>query len=234
MNLRWKIAQAAEIRWWQRYLKNKNTGDYAAWKKNYWKKLLEEIGLSELLSKDKPAQKILDAGSGPAGIFMVLTPQHEVTALDPLLDDYEKKLDHFKRSFYPEVTFVSQSLESFVDRKQIFDIVFCLNAINHVNDLQTAIDVLIKTVRINGTLVVSIDAHRSYFLKKVFAALPGDILHPHQFTLEEYRQMFLSRGCEEISIFLKKEEAIFNYYVLVMRIGNRLTDNGLTNFGKQV
>ena len=25
MTLRWKIAQAAEIRWWQRYLKNKPT-----------------------------------------------------------------------------------------------------------------------------------------------------------------------------------------------------------------
>ena len=92
MNLRWKIAQAAEIRWWQRYLKNKDTGDYATWKKAYWTKLLSEIGLSALLNPNTAAQKILDAGCGPAGIFMVLTPQHQLTALDPLLNDYEKKL----------------------------------------------------------------------------------------------------------------------------------------------
>ena len=222
MNLRWKIAQAAEIRWWQRYLKNKNTGDYAVWKKNYWQKLLEEIGLSDLgQMQDLPlqnAQKILDAGCGPAGIFMVLTPQHHVTALDPLLDNYEKKLTHFKRSFFPAVKFVSQSLESFGTQKESFDVVFCLNAINHVSDLESAIDVLIKSTRTGGTLVVSIDAHRSRFLKHIFAALPGDILHPHQYTLEEYREMFLSRGCEEVSILLKKEEAIFNYYILVLRV----------------
>ena len=133
MNLRWKIAQAAEIRWWQRYLKNKNTSDYATWKKAYWTKLLSEIGLSALLNPNTAAQKILDAGCGPAGIFMVLTPQHQVTALDPLLNDYEKKLAHFKQIFYPDVTFVSKSLESFDAEKQNFDTVFCLNAINHVS-----------------------------------------------------------------------------------------------------
>ena len=46
MTLRWKIAQAAEIRWWQRYLKNKPTADYAAWKRQYWRDLLTEIGLN--------------------------------------------------------------------------------------------------------------------------------------------------------------------------------------------
>ena len=217
MNLRWKIAQAAEIRWWQRYLKNKNTGDYAAWKKIYWIKLLEEIDLAHLLKPETPAQKILDAGCGPAGIFMVLTPQHKLTALDPLLDDYEKKLPHFKTAFYPKVEFISESLEKFNFLNRNFDCVFCLNAINHVSDLQLAIDVLINSTRSGGTLIVSIDAHRYKFLKNIFAALPGDILHPHQYTLEEYRQMFLSRGCIEISIFLKKEETIFNYYVLVLR-----------------
>ena len=48
MTFRWKIAQAAEIRWWQRYLKNKPTADYAVWKTDYWQILLAEIGLSDL------------------------------------------------------------------------------------------------------------------------------------------------------------------------------------------
>ena len=31
MNLRWKIAQAAEIRWWQNYLGNRSEKEYLAW-----------------------------------------------------------------------------------------------------------------------------------------------------------------------------------------------------------
>jgi hypothetical protein len=101
MSFRWKIAQAAEIRWWQSYLKNKPTTDYAVWKTKYWQDLLAEIGLATSITE---GSKILDAGCGPAGIFMIFK-NHAVDALDPLLDGYEAKLPHFKRENYPNVHF---------------------------------------------------------------------------------------------------------------------------------
>jgi SAM-dependent methyltransferase len=230
MTFRWKIAQAAEIRWWQGYLKNKPTTDYAVWKTKYWQDLLTEIGLdavyhSELkiknseLKTDKndvytEGSRILDAGCGPAGIFMIFKSQ-EVDALDPLLDEYEAKLPHFRRENYPNVQFFSQPLESFSDKKSVYDTVFCLNAINHVADLQRAFDVLVDATKSGGTLVVSIDAHNYGFLKTIFQALPGDVLHPHQFDLAEYSAMLTSRGCRIERTILKKSEFIFNYYVLV-------------------
>lgn len=211
MTFRWKIAQAAEIRWWQNYLKNKPTTDYAVWKTKYWQDLLAEIGLSDTL---KTNTQILDAGCGPAGIFMIFKNQ-EVDALDPLLDEYATKLPHFRRENYPNVQFFSQSLESFSDKKSFYDTVFCLNAINHVADLDTAFDVLVNSTKTGGTLVVSIDAHNYSFLKKIFQALPGDVLHPHQFDLKEYSDMLTRRGCRIERTLLKKSEFIFNYYVLV-------------------
>jgi 2-polyprenyl-3-methyl-5-hydroxy-6-metoxy-1,4-benzoquinol methylase len=211
MSFRWKIAQAAEIRWWQGYLKNKPTTDYAVWKTQYWQDLLAEIGLATSITE---GSKILDAGCGPAGIFMIFN-NHKVDALDPLLDDYEAKLPHFKRENYPNVQFFSQPLESFSDKKSIYDTVFCLNAINHVADLQQAFDVLVDATKSGGTLVVSIDAHNYSFLKTIFQALPGDVLHPHQFDLAEYSAMLTSRGCRIERTLLKKSEFIFNYYVLV-------------------
>jgi 2-polyprenyl-3-methyl-5-hydroxy-6-metoxy-1,4-benzoquinol methylase len=211
MSFRWKIAQAAEIRWWQSYLKNKPTTDYAVWKTKYWQDLLAEIGLDKSITE---GSKILDAGCGPAGIFMIFK-NHTVDALDPLLDDYEAKLPHFKRENYPNVQFFSQSLESFSDKKSVYDTVFCLNAINHVADLQQAFDVLVDATKSGGTLVVSIDAHNYSFLKTIFQALPGDVLHPHQFDLAEYSAMLTSRGCRIERTLLKKSEFIFNYYVLV-------------------
>jgi SAM-dependent methyltransferase len=233
MTFRWKIAQAAEIRWWQGYLKNKPTTDYAVWKTKYWQDLLTEIGLdavyhselkiknSELKMAETPKKavytegsRILDAGCGPAGIFMIFKNQ-EVDALDPLLDEYEAKLPHFRRKNYPNVQFFSQPLESFSDKKSVYDTVFCLNAINHVADLQRAFDVLVDATKSGGTLVVSIDAHNYGFLKTIFQALPGDVLHPHQFNLAEYSAMLTSRGCRIERTILKKAEFIFNYYVLV-------------------
>ena len=214
MTFRWKIAQAAEIRWWQNYLKNKPTTDYADWKTHYWENLLLETGL-ERLNTEGVATQILDAGCGPAGIFMIFKNQ-KVDALDPLLDDYEEKLPHFKKRLYPNVNFYSQPLETF-DKTNEYDAVFCLNAINHVADLDKCFDILVNSVKAGGHLVVSIDAHNFSFLKTIFQILPGDILHPHQYNLKEYSDMLTSRGCLLEKTILKKKEFIFNYYILVLK-----------------
>ena len=214
MTFRWKIAQAAEIRWWQNYLKNKPTTDYADWKTHYWENLLLETGL-ERLNTEGVATQILDAGCGPAGIFMIFKNQ-KVDALDPLLDDYEEKLPHFKKSLYPNVKFYSQPLETF-DKTNEYDAVFCLNAINHVADLDKCFDILVNSVKVGGHLVVSIDAHNFSFWKTIFQILPGDILHPHQYNLKEYSDMLTSRGCLLEKTILKKKEFIFNYYILVLK-----------------
>jgi 2-polyprenyl-3-methyl-5-hydroxy-6-metoxy-1,4-benzoquinol methylase len=210
MTLRWKIAQAIEIRWWQRYLKNKTTQDYAQWKKQYWLNLLEECGLKQLYTEG--GAMTLDAGCGPAGIFMVIN--QNIDALDPLLDEYEQKLPHFRKVNYPNVTFYTQTLESF-DKKNKYDVVFCLNAINHVADLQKCFDILIDAVKAGGRLVVSIDAHNHSILKKIFQAIPGDVLHPHQYDLVEYSDMLTARGCSIDKKILYRQHFIFNYYILI-------------------
>ncbi|MBL7814507.1 MAG: class I SAM-dependent methyltransferase [Saprospiraceae bacterium] len=223
MTFRWKIAQAAEIRWWQRYLKNKSTTDYSVWKMAYWQKLLAEIGLSDLTNESNTVHEdsfgeggkknIFDAGCGPAGIFMIFKNQ-KVDALDPLLDKYEASLPHFKKTLYPNVQFFSQPLEHF-DKKEAYDAVFCLNAINHVADLAQCFDILVNATKKGGKLIVSIDAHNYSLLKHIFQALPGDVLHPHQYDLTEYQAMLTQRGCTIDKTVLKKKEFIFNYYILV-------------------
>ena len=208
MNLRWKIAQAAEIKWWRRYLGKKDKDEYLNWKRNYWHQFLERTGL-----EIKNGAQILDAGCGPAGIFTILS-QYNVTAIDPLLDSYEQQLTHFEIAEYPWVDFIKSPLESF-ERANTFDIIFCLNAINHVADIDLAMDQLIKLLRPGGTLVLSIDAHNYWWLKSIFRLLPGDILHPHQYDLEDYKLMLEKRNCEINTSYLQKKEWIFNYYVLV-------------------
>lgn len=209
MNLRWQIAQFFEKLWWRRYLAHREKAEYLDWKKKYWAGFLEKSGI-------RPAEnaQILDAGCGPAGIFTLFSQKYATDAVDPLLDDYEKTLPHFRRADYPYVRFFCEKLESF-DPQKNYDLVFCLNAINHVADLGAGFDKLAQLTRPGGTLAVSVDAHRSPFLKKIFQWLPGDILHPHQHSLAEYQAMLTSRGLKIERTILVKREAIFDYFLIV-------------------
>jgi len=208
MNLRWKIAQAAEIRWWQRYLNKKPKTDYLTWKGKYWRDLLSRIGVSP-----KASEQVLDVGCGPAGAFMVL-PENQVDAVDPLLNSYAEKLDHFDQAAYPNTTFHALPFETYSTNTK-YDTILCLNAINHVADLELCFDKLVDLTKPGGTLVVSIDAHNHGFFKQLFRLLPGDILHPHQYDLPEYEVMLTSRNCIINKSILFDKHFFFNYYVLV-------------------
>src|SRR6187402_2853397 len=130
-NWRWNAAQFAERKWWQNYLKNKDIPEYLKWKKDYWQNLLKK---SLHYFNIHAGDRILDAGCGPAGMFM-LFDKNEIVAFDPLIEQYEQDLPHFKKDMYPPVAFVSAGLEDFKSEKK-FDVLFCMNAINHVQDIE--------------------------------------------------------------------------------------------------
>ena len=211
MKSRWKIAQAAEIRWWQRYLKKKDIESYLKWKKDYWNNFLIQCNLNI-----PPNASCLDAGCGPAGIFMILD-QQKVDAIDPLLNNYTNKLDHFNPKDHPNVNFVTAPLEQFKLTKQ-YDYIFCLNAINHVSDLKQCLDQLFAVTKKGGTLVISIDSHNYSLFKYLFRIIPGDILHPHQYNLKEYQELLKKRGGKIIETISMKKEFFFNYYAIVLEL----------------
>jgi 2-polyprenyl-6-hydroxyphenyl methylase/3-demethylubiquinone-9 3-methyltransferase len=211
-SLRWRVAQFFESRWWRNYLSGKDVATYLSWKKGYWDGVLDRIGASICL---EPGQRVLDAGCGPAGIFINLQ-DYPATAFDPLIDTYENTLPHFKRSMYPGVTFYRDNLESFRSAEP-FDVVFCMNAINHVSQLGEAFDTLVANTRPGGKVVVSIDAHNHPFFKFLFRIQPADVLHPHQYDLKEYEEMLTSRGVALLQAELIKKEFLFNHYILVGR-----------------
>ena len=208
MNLRWKLAQEAEIRWWRAYLRRKSPEDYLRQKAEYWHRVLRSARF-----EPAPGARVLDAGCGPAGIFLILEEQ-EVHAVDPLLEAYRASLPHFEPSSYPYVQFFAQPLEAFRPAAP-YDVIFCLNAINHVADLPMALDVLAGALKPGGQLLLSVDVHKHAFLKKIFQWLPGDVLHPHQYSLEEYQGMLAGRGLSVERAVRLKEGLIFDYFMMV-------------------
>lgn len=206
--MRWKIAQWFERQWWIRYLSDKNEGSYLEWKVAYWKDFLGKIGMFDLTGKE-----VLDAGCGPAGIFIALK-EARTTATDPLLRHYEKALRPFNMSDHPGVRFLESKIEDLA-HSPAYDVVFCLNAINHVEDIDKAYHVLVSVLKPGGTLVMSIDSHNYLFPKWLFRTLHLDILHPHQYSIREYASALLHRGLRCDREIILKRGLIFNYYALI-------------------
>jgi len=210
--LRWKLAQKLELKWWERYLENKDRSDYLQWKRKYWLDLLATLSPE---FKIEPAQKILDTGCGPAGIFIALEGM-DVTAIDPLLDQYGEKIDHFKKAQYPYCTFENLGLEE-LNKSKVFDVVCCLNVINHVRNLEQSMDKLWESVKPSGHLLLSIDGHNFQVLKHIFRLLPGDVLHPQQYDLQEYQDLINARGGTIVKTVLLKREKLFNHHLILAR-----------------
>ena len=209
---RWKIAQWFELRWWKKYLADKQRAEYLEWKKNYWRHLLSLISNSINL---EPSKNIADMGCGPAGVFIAL-PQNKITAVDPLLDEYDKQVPFFKKSDYTYTTFVNDSIEDFQPTNK-FDIVFCMNAINHVNDIEKGFEKLKEICADGGSIVVTIDTHNYGFFKYLFRLVPGDVLHPHQYSLKGYKKLLAKNGWKVSVPYLLKQEFFFNHYLLVAK-----------------
>ncbi|MBX2873433.1 MAG: class I SAM-dependent methyltransferase [Saprospiraceae bacterium] len=207
MNIRWKLAQFWEIRWWRWYLRHRDKAAYLQKKAAYWKRILSHCEL-ELNGKEA----LLDAGCGPAGIFMVLEGK-PLVAVDPLLEAYQKQLTHFDPSDYPHVEFVASPLEHFKPA-QAMDIIFCCNVINHVADLELSMDRLCNWLKPGGTLILSVDVHNYQGLKSLFRAIPGDILHPHQHDVVDYQNMLRERGFRIEKTTCLKSGNIFDYYLI--------------------
>lgn len=206
--MRWKIAQWFEQRWWKSYLNDKSPTDYLKWKQAYWRDFL-----SQLHFPTPQDQSILDAGCGPTGIFIHLNG-NKVTATDPLVDTYENQLDHFKKSNYPWVDFQPKLIEE-LEFIQKFDLVCCINVINHVQNIDRSYHNLVSALKVGGNIILSIDSHNFILPKLLFKLLPLDVLHPHQYALNEYEDHLKERGIKIKQSVKLKSGLLFDYYAIV-------------------
>jgi 2-polyprenyl-6-hydroxyphenyl methylase/3-demethylubiquinone-9 3-methyltransferase len=203
---RWQIAQWFELRWWIRYLAPRQPQAYLTWKRSYWYSVVSRL-------TERPQGRMLDAGCGPAGMFIVLPRDATIHAIDPLLDEYNNNLLHFSTSQYPHIDFWPSTIEEWHDPEG-YDTIMCMNALNHVDNLQAACRNLANHLRPGGRLLLTVDGHRSSFLKKVFRLIPGDLLHPHQLTLADYLSLLRSYGLQAEPIDKMRTGTIFDHYIV--------------------
>lgn len=183
--------------------------NYLAQKAAYWHRIMQETGIDIA-----PGSEVLDAGCGPAGINMVLS-QARVSAIDPLLGHYTA-LPHFQAGAFPNVAFRQMALEE-LEAVAVFDQIFCLNVINHVADLPLSLQKLRQALKPDGTCWLSVDAHRYPILQPVFAAIPGDVLHPHQYTLSQYEAQVKRAGFSILRRQRLKPGGLFDYWIFELK-----------------
>ena len=205
------MAQALEWRWWSRYLASRSPEVYLQNKRAYWARTLTELEWA--VAAGAPA---LDAGCGPAGIFLLLHDTQRITAIDPLLERY-RRLPVFQPQAYPEVSFLPRTMEE-PGEVGPFRQIYCFNSINHVRDWERALDAL-TSVALPGTeMILTSDVHRHSWLLPVFRLLPGDVLHPQQHGPDAYRTALAARGWRIEREKLLRREAIFDYRAWVCRL----------------
>ena len=204
--LRWRLAQYLEGRWWRRYLRAKSPDTYLAEKNEYWARTLRQLDWQPVAGR-----KVLDAGCGPAGLFIHLHDTESVTALDPLLANYEANLEIFSRRRYPDVTFHHQPLEQTLAGNPSFEAIYCFNAINHVEDWEVAMDRLAGYAGPGARMILTSDVHRHALLLPIFKLLPGDALHPQQHAAAAYRNALTGRGWKIDREVELRREFIFSY-----------------------
>jgi len=213
-NHRWRLAQFLEFYWWRGYLRKRPPGEYLERKRAYWEVLLRETGIAYA-----PGQTALDVGCGPSGAYMVLSGL-VVDAVDPLLERYARGLDIFRPEKYPWTDLYAVAFEDWVPGRT-YDRVFCMNAVNHFRDMGAAIAKLRAVLAQGGFLLLSVDVHNSPYLKRIFQTLPGDLLHPHQYSIDDYREILVSAGLEILQERVLKKGKIFDYIVFLATIPAR-------------
>lgn len=218
MSVRWEVAQFFERRWWKGYLADKTPDVYLQWKKGYWQGVLDKLKkvhpqLQKLLNT--PHLDILDAGCGPAGTFLALD-DHQVQAIDPLWSYYAKEFQQLGHEGLDYVHFEQGLLEDF-EAKDQFDLVFCMNALNHVDDIEKAAQNLSDALKPDGWLICSLDVHNYEMPKSLFRAIPGDVMHPHQYNITEYIDLIESPDlCFTASANLRRGQ-LFDHQMLVFK-----------------
>ncbi|MAT55637.1 MAG: hypothetical protein CMN32_14265 [Saprospirales bacterium] len=208
MDLRWNIAQALEIRWWNWYLKGKEPGNYLKWKRQYWFDFFQRFGIPV-----SPSGQLLEVGCGPAGAFLIL-PKENLTVLDPLLPVYRRKHPEITQAYFDELNTIEVPIEQW-SSPAMFDHIFCFNVINHTARLDLSIEKLAGAMRQGARLYLSVDCHRYRLLKWLFRAIPGDVLHPQQLGADEYVAKFRNAGLSLVESGLIRREPIFDYQLFI-------------------
>jgi 2-polyprenyl-3-methyl-5-hydroxy-6-metoxy-1,4-benzoquinol methylase len=151
----------------------------------YWRELLGALPEQVALGKETSA---LDLGCGGCGILLALD-EGRLVGVDPLMERYLEKFPFL--SDRTDIRWIAGAAEE-VDLDGPFDVVFSINALDHVYDPAQVAARIAELTRPGGHCVVTMNCHNTRFFRSYYSRLYKliDRHHPYQFLPESVAELF--------------------------------------------
>ncbi len=194
---RWSAAQSREDVFWQ--------GDGVL--DSQMDRVISRYGpvLEEIEERLDTHSAILDVGCGPTCSAQLFTVGLK-TYLDPLMDSY---LESYPEKL-PEGEKICSTAEEIPKPDESFDVVLCVNALDHMLDPDKALAEMGRVMKRDGIFVLGIFLHPSpiamarRFIERWLPVFREDA-HPYSYTLKIIREVLNNHFTiqEEIRVFRK-------------------------------
>jgi SAM-dependent methyltransferase len=156
-------------------------------RRDTWARLLNR--LKEVIYINE-STRILEIGSGPTSIFLSLRCGIRY-ALDPNFD-HMFKVNPFLRNIdeYKDVIFISKTAEDFTLDQPRFDLIFSINMLDHVGDLECVVKNIRDLIAPFGILILVVDCYADERVKSFVQFIDPDPAHPHHFIYSDIINIF--------------------------------------------
>lgn len=178
---RWTEVQQGEVD----YHLAKDAGSIRRYTLPYWRALIERLPEEIRFDDDT---RVLDLGCGGCGILLGLE-RGRLIGVDPLMDRYLKKFPFLAER--GDIEWVSGAAEE-VRFDEPFDVVFCINALDHVYDPGRVVRNIAESLRPGGHCVVTMNSHNTRLFRAYYAWFYRliDSHHPYQLTVQGVKELF--------------------------------------------
>ena len=165
--------------------------------------ILNNFGKSSISKKN-----VLDIGCGGGLISESLAKKNaKVTGIDENIYHIKQAKEHAKKSSL-KIKYINQSVDSFFKKnKKKFDLILCLEVLEHVNDVEKTLGKITKLLNPGATLILSTINRNLKSL--IFAKIFG-----------EYVLNWIPVGTHQFEKFLKPEEIIEFFELKKIKIKN--------------
>lgn len=200
MAINWKEAQKNEKDFWYEIYISETSNMYRKTDEEGWfffaKEVIERHNTNfDFLSN----KKILDIGSGPGGLAKGfhyslkknLIKNSQIIATDPLMDFYKDKIGLMKED--ENLKLLSSKGECIDLENESIDIIFSSNVLDHCQNPASVINEAYRILKPGGIFFVSLHLLHNYLGFLSNYAKYFDKNHPHHFTLNKIKKIFLQK-----------------------------------------
>lgn len=207
---RWSKAQDYEKNWWD---KRHNSIDLG-YLKRFSSDLLEFCSPYYTFSKQS---KILEIGSGPAGILTHL-PGIIRCAVDPL-EDFYSTVETYKAYRDKNVQYSNAMGENLPYEDNKFDFVIMDNVLDHCESPEKVVSEINRVLLSGGIVYFKQNVYHNLgkMIRNLLEKFEYDKGHPHNFTKKDVIQLFEKYGYERLNMTGRGH---FNQLLVELRMKN--------------